>query len=194
MLHRERQGAGKRRQIAVGQLIRARRLELGMTLQALAEKSGLSVPFISQVERNQANASMVSLLNLATGLDVSVSEFIELPMGEAPIRRRSKPQRIAVDSPVRYTQLSAGLKFQQMDALLMHIPPGHVFPVDQREGEDFLYVLKGELHTQLGDLEETLRQGDSMHFNSRTPHTASNLSDEEVVLLYVGTPSVFKVG
>lgn len=186
-------GKPGRTKFATGQTIRARRLELGLTLQALAEKSGLSVAFISQVERNQASASMVSLMNLARALDVSVTTFMEIPMGAAPVRRRSDPQYIEIESPVQYIQLSAGMKFQQMDALLMIIPPGHVFPIDQREGEDFLYVLKGELYTELGDLKETLRAGDSTHFNSRTPHTASNLTNEEVVLLYVGTPSVFRV-
>ena len=137
---------------------------------------------------------MVSLMNLATALGVSVTTFMEIPLGEAPIRRSSNPQYIEIDSPVQYIQLSAGMQFQQMDALLMIIPPGHVFPVDQREGEDFLYVLKGELYTELGDLKETLREGDSSHFNSRTPHTASNLTDEDVILLYVGTPSVFRAG
>lgn len=191
MLHREQENRGKTR-FAAGQTIRARRQELGLTLQNLAAKSGLSVPFISQVERNQASASLVSLMNLARALEVSVSTFMEIPLGEAPIRRRSSPQRIEIESPVEYVQLSAGMKFQQMDALLMIIPPGHVFPIDQREGEDFLYVLKGELQTELGELKETLREGDSSHFNSRTPHTAANLTGEEVVLLYVGTPSVFK--
>ena len=191
MLHREKREGG-RTKFATGQTIRARRQELGFTLQTLADKSGLSPAFISQVERNQASASMVSLMNLARALDVSVTTFMELPMGEAPIRRRSDPQYIEIESPVRYVQLSAGMQFQQMDALLMIIPPGHVFPVDQREGEDFLYVLKGELYTELGSLKETLREGDNTHFNSRTPHTARNLTDEEVVLLYVGTPSVFQ--
>ena len=177
---------------ATGQTIRARRQELGLTLQALAEKSGLSPAFISQVERNQASASMVSLMNLARALDVSVTAFMEIPLGEAPVRRRSEPQYIEVESPVQYIQLSAGMKFQQMDALLMTIPPGHVFPVDQREGEDFLYVLEGELYTELGAIKETLREGDSTHFNSRTPHTARNLTDKDVVLLYIGTPSVFR--
>ncbi len=186
-------GKPRRTQFATGQTIRARRLELGLTLQALAEKSGLSVAFISQVERNQASASMVSLMNLARALEVSVTTFMEIPMGEAPIRRRSDPQYIEIESPVQYIQLSAGMKFQQMDALLMIIPPGHVFPIDQREGEDFLYVMKGELYTELGEIKETLRAGDSTHFNSRTPHTASNLTNEDVVLLYVGTPSVFRV-
>ena len=191
MLHREKAGGGRAR-FATGQTIRARRQELGLTLQALADKSGLSPAFISQVERNQASASMVSLMNLAQALDVSVTTFMELPLGEAPVRRRSAPHFIEIESPVQYVQLSAGMQFQQMDAVLMIIPPGHVFPVDQREGEDFLYVLKGELYTELGSLKETLREGDSTHFNSRTPHTARNLTDKEVVLLYVGTPSVFR--
>jgi uncharacterized cupin superfamily protein len=73
----------------------------------------------------------------------------------------------------------------------MSIPPGHVFPTDRRDGEDFLYVLKGELNAVVGDVKTTLRTGDSMHFDSRVPHTARNDSDAEVLLLYVGTPSVF---
>jgi len=178
--------------IAAGEMIRARRRELGLTLQALAQMTKLSPAFISQVERNKAAASMVSLMNIARALEVRVTTFMEIPAGEKPVRRRDNPQRIEVDSPVEYVQLSAGMKFQQMDAIFMVIPPGHVFPVDQREGEDFLYVLKGALYSELGDLKLTLREGDSMHFNSRTPHTASNRTDEEVHLLYVGTPSVFK--
>ncbi|MDE0128704.1 MAG: XRE family transcriptional regulator [Gammaproteobacteria bacterium] len=191
MLKRE-QPSEARSIIAAGEIIRARRQELGLTLQELAEKTRLSAAFISQVERNKAAPSMVSLMNIARALGARVSMFMELPAGENPVRRKNSPQRIEVDSPVEYIQLSAGMKFQQMDAILMVIPPGHVFPVDQREGEDFLYVLKGELYSELGDLKLTLKEGDSMHFNSRTPHTASNRTDEEVHLLYVGTPSVFK--
>ena len=191
MLKRE-QPSREKPVIAAGEIIRARRQELGLTLQELAQMTQLSPAFISQVERNKAAASMVSLVNIARALEVRVTTFMEIPAGEKPFRRRDDPQRIEVDSPVKYVQLSAGMKFQQMDAIFMVIPPGHVFPVDQREGEDFLYVLKGELYSELGDLKLTLREGDSMHFNSRTPHTASNRTDEEVHLLYVGTPSVFK--
>lgn len=172
-------------------MIRARRLHLGLTLQNLGEKAGLSPAFISLVERNKANPSLVSLVNLARALDVKASTFMEIPAGESHVRRRSDPQQIEVDSPVAYHQLSACMKFQQMDAIFMKIPPGHIFPDDQREGEDFLYVVKGELYCEVGEEKVTLREGDSMHFNSRTVHNASNLSDSEVELLYVGTPSVF---
>ena len=191
MLNRE-QPRSSVQTVAAGEMIRARRLELGITLQELANKSKLSPAFISQVERNKAAASMVSLMNIARALDVRVTTFMDIPAGETPVRRKDNPQRIEVDSPVEYIQLSAGMKVQQMDAILMIIPPGHVFPVDQREGEDFLYVLKGELYSELGDTKLTLKEGDSMHFNSRTPHTASNMTDDVVRLLYVGTPSEFK--
>ena len=180
-----------KRLLQAGQMIRARRVQLGLTLQQLGEKAGLSPAFISLVERNKASPSLVSLVNLARALDVKASAFMEIPAGEALVRRRSDPQHIEVDSPVEYNQLSACMRFQQMDAIFMRIPPGHVFPDDQREGEDFLYVIKGELYCELGDEKVTLAEGDSMHFNARTVHNASNLTDSEVELLYVGTPSVF---
>lgn len=177
--------------LLVGALVRARRKESGLTLQQLAEKAGLSAAFISQVERNKAVPSIVSLANIARALETNITEFMEIPQGEQPIRTGDDPQYIQIDSPVRYIQLSANMKLQKMDAILMRIPPGHVFPTDQREGEDFLYLLEGELYTELGNLKKTLKAGDSMHFNSRTRHTASNLTESDVVLLYVGTPSIF---
>ena len=178
--------------ILVGALVRAKRKEAGLTLQQLAESAGLSAAFISQVERNKVVPSIVSLANIAMALDTNVTEFMEIPQGEQPIRTADNPQYIQMDSPVTYIQLSANMKLQKMDAILMRIPPGHVFPVDQRDGEDFLYVLEGELYSELGNIKKTLKAGDSMHFNSRTRHTASNLSEEDVVLLYVGTPSIFE--
>ena len=178
--------------LLVGALVRARRKEAGLTLQQLAAKAGLSAAFISQVERNKVVPSIVSLANIARALNANVTEFMEIPQGEQPFKTADNPQYIKMDSPVRYIQLSANMKLQKMDAILMRIPPGHVFPVDQREGEDFLYVLEGELYSELGDLKTTLKAGDSMHFNSRTRHTASNLSEADVVLLYVGTPSIFE--
>ncbi len=178
--------------ILVGAMVRARRKQANLTLQQLADRAGLSAAFISQVERNKVVPSIVSLANIAKSLDTSVTEFMEIPQGERPIRTADNPQYIQMDSPVTYIQLSANMKLQKMDAILMRIPPGHVFPVDQRDGEDFLYVLEGELYSELGNIKKTLKAGDSMHFNSRTRHTASNLSETDVLLLYVGTPSIFE--
>ncbi len=187
-------GAAKRRKsqaMPVGSRIRSRRKELGLTLKQLAETSGLSAPFISQVERDHSVPSLISLVSLARALDVDMNYFVALPENSSVVHRAEKQPRITVDSPVEYYRLDASLKNQKMDAILMRIPPGHVFPVDQREGEDFLMVLEGELVAEVGEVSTTLTKGDNMHFDSRLPHTARNESQHEAVLLYVGTPSIF---
>lgn len=180
------------RKIAIGGRIKARRQEMGLTLQALAEASGLSAPFISQAERDQSVPSLVSLSALAAALEVDIGYFMEVPKDENIVRLASDPEIIDLDSPVVYHQLSSALPGQLMDAILMTIPPGHRFPIDQREGEDFLYMVEGELVSKVGDVVVKLKKGDSMHFRSQSPHSAWNESDSDAVLLYVGTPSIFR--
>lgn len=176
---------------SIGIMLNARRKELKMTLQQLADKSGLSAPFISQAERNQTVPSMVSLVKLASALSVDLKYFMEVPHDGSIVHRHNELPVIDMDSPVTYFQMSSDLTNQQMDAILMRIPAGHAFPVDQREGEDLLYVLEGELYAEVGDVKTTLVAGDSMHFKSSVVHTAINKSDKDVLLLYVGTPSIF---
>lgn len=180
------------RKIAIGGRIKGRRQELGMTLQALADASGLSAPFLSQAERNQTVPSLVSLTALANALGVEIGYFMEVPKDQNIVRRTDSPEYIDIDSPVIYQQLSSALPGQMMDAILMTIPPGHRFPTDQREGEDFLYMVDGELVSQVGDVTAVLKRGDSMHFRSQTPHSAWNASDKDAILLYVGTPTLFR--
>lgn len=172
-------------------MVKLRRKELGMTLRELAEKSGLSSPFLSQVERSQAVPSMVSLTKLADAMGVDLKYFMEIPHDDSIVHRGDDLPVIEMDSPVTYYNMSSALTNRKLDGILMSIPAGHVFPIDRREGEDFLYVLKGELNAVVGDVRTSLRAGDAMHFDSRVPHTARNDSDQEVLLLYVGTPSVF---
>lgn len=181
----------KKARLPLGERIKARRTELGMTLQELARRSSLSAPFISQAERDLTIPSLVSLLALAKALDVDLVYFMRLPEVAKIVHRASKPSRIEIDSPVIYHDLASQLPNRQFDVILMHIPPGHAFPVDQRNGEDVLYLVSGELHASAGETKTVLKAGDSMHFDSRLPHTAHNASDQEAVLLYVGTPSVF---
>jgi len=175
----------------VGEMIRRRRTERGLTLQQLADKSGLSAPFLSQAERNQTVPSMVSLIKLAHALEVELAYFMEIPHDDSIVHRADKPGVIDMESPVTYLSLSSDLTNRQLDAILMIIPPGHEFPTDRRDGEDFLYVIEGEMYAVVGEVSTTLKRGDSMHFDSRVAHSAKNESDSNVVLLYVGTPSIF---
>ncbi|TWB51067.1 helix-turn-helix domain-containing protein [Nitrospirillum viridazoti] len=182
----------RRRQMPMGDRIRARRKALGLTLQQVAERSGLSAPFISQAERDLSVPSLVSLLALADALTVDLTYFMEVPDSGTIVHRAAKPRRIEVDSPVDYIDLASNLADRKLDIILMRVPPGHAFPTDQRNGEDFLYVVEGEVTGTVGKTKAKLGAGDSLHFDSLQPHSARNASDRDVVLLYVGTPSIFR--
>ena len=177
--------------LPAGWILRDKRKATGLTSQALAERSCLSAAFISQVERNKATPSVVSLLKLANALGVNISALIEVPQSAEIIRRGNDLRQLEVGSPAEYFQLGSSLPNQRMDAIMSRIPPGYVSPIDQREGEEFVYILEGELAVTVGDVRTTLHQGDSMHYDSWVPHSTRNETDRDVVLIYVGTPRLF---
>ncbi|MEM8984386.1 MAG: XRE family transcriptional regulator [Pseudomonadota bacterium] len=177
---------------SIGGLLKARRQELGLTLQELAKRAELSAAFISQAERGKATPSIVSLINLARALEVEIGYFIEPPAPTSLVRRGDDPQYVEIDSPVTYARLDTNIRNQRMNALLMEIPPGTRLPVVRRaEGEDFFYILEGEVQQSIGGETFTLRKGDSAHYNTQVDHDVVNNSDQVAVTLWVGTPIIF---
>ncbi|WP_157216009.1 helix-turn-helix domain-containing protein [Flavisphingomonas formosensis] len=173
----------------IGAAIRDRRRRLGMTLQALADASGLSVPFLSQVERNLAMPSLVSLTSIAGALGVEMSYFVGAPSAGQIVRRGDEPEYLQLGgAPVVYTLLSGRHEERKMEALLIAIPPGISSPVAHREGEGFWYIMEGEIEMWLGQEHFLLRAGDSAHFDQRHPYRMRNGSEREVRMLWVGTP------
>ncbi len=177
--------------IGIAALIRDRRKKLGLTLQDLAEQSGLSASFISQAERGKATPSVVSLMSLAKPLNVELDYFFKTPKGTRILRRGDDPEYIDIDSPVTYIRLSSGLPDEKMDAIHHIIPPGLSFPRVHREGEAFYLVLEGQLHFELGDEVFELNATDSLHFNTHLEYTMENRGKKPVRLLWVGTPPIF---
>src|SRR3954470_1508727 len=139
-------------QLPIASAVRARRRRLGLTLQELARTSGLSAPFLSQVERGQATPSITSLLAIAQALQVDIHYFINPPPSSQIVRRAKSPEAIDTGSPVKYVRLSGGHPERQMEALLMSIPAGTKAPAAAREGEGVYYVLEGELNRMPGSV------------------------------------------
>ncbi|MFK7886729.1 MAG: helix-turn-helix domain-containing protein [Gammaproteobacteria bacterium] len=177
---------------SLGSLLRAKRKELGMTLQELAKKADLSAAFLSQAENGKATPSIISLINIAQALGTDVHYFITPPASKSLVRRADDPREIEVESPVTYYRLDADIRNQRMSALRMTVPPGVELPVAHRdEGEDFFYVLEGEIEQLIGDEIFTLTTGDSAHHNTQVNHKCINRSDKPAHLLWVGTPTLF---
>lgn len=177
---------------SIGGLLKARRRALKMTLQEIAKRSQLSTAFLSQVERGKAVPSIVSLINIARALETDIHYFVTPPAPSSLVRRADNPEYIELDSPIVYKRLDAEIRNQRMNALIMEIPPGTALPAVHRdEGEDFFYVLEGEVEQTIGDKAFTLRKGDSAHHNTQVDHSVINKSNRVARLLWVGTPVLF---
>ncbi len=175
----------------IGAAIRDRRRRLGMTLQDLADACGLSVPFLSQIERDRAMPSLVSLTAVAAALGVEMSYFVGAPPPGQVVRRGSEPEHLHFGTgPVSYVRMSGRHEERKMEALHITVPPGLASPVAHREGEGFWYVLEGQLDVWIGQEHFRLCAGDSAHFDQRHPYRMRNDGPADVKMIWVGTPSL----
>lgn len=183
----------------LGARIRELREAAGMSLRQVASRSGLTAGFLSQVERGLSNIALTSLRSVATALEVPVSDFFnhgspapaEPPADEIVFtltRASSQPARV-VSGGMHYELLSARVPGLVLEPMIVHIEPGN--PKDglsEHAGEEFAYILTGELLYEVGGVEHRLYSGDSLHLRSNTPHRLYNDTDTTTVVISVVTP------
>ena len=173
-------------------LLQDRRKQLGVTLQELADRSGLSPAFLSQAERGKTTPSLISILKLAEALQVDINYFVTPPEPGSLVRRADGPVRIDMVSPVAYYRLDSAVKNKKLTVLLVEIPPHCIIPpVSRDEGEELIYVLSGRLRTEIDHEVFDLSPGDSLHLNSQSQRAISNITDSTTRCIWVGTPPIF---
>ncbi|MCF1740863.1 helix-turn-helix domain-containing protein [Paradevosia shaoguanensis] len=177
----------------VGALIRARRQQLRMTLQALGDAAGVSVGYLSQVERDHATPSLGTLAQIARSLDLGVDYFIATPSAEDGLTRSTERNRFSVDgSSIIYERIAADFTGNVLSSFILNVPPGYRSETVSHEGEEILFVLSGSISLRLDEEDVTLSDGDSMHFRGNRPHSWTNDSDEIARLLWTGTLPMFR--
>lgn len=179
----------------VGALIRARRRQLQLTLQMLGEASGVSVGYLSQVERDHATPSLGTLAQIASALDVGIEYFIATPSTENALTRAGKRSRFSIDgSSMVYERIGAEFPGNTLSSFILTVPPGYRSETVSHEGEEILFVLEGEIALNLKNKESVLAAGDSIHFRGNNPHSWWNDSDKPARLLWTGTLTMFRTG
>jgi len=177
----------------VGALIRARRQQLHMTLQELCDAAGISVGYLSQVERDHATPSLGTLAQIARSLDLGVDYFIATPSAEDGLTRSSERNRFSVDgSSIIYERIAADFTGNVLSSFILNVPPGYNSETVSHEGEEILFVLEGEISLRLEGEDVKLQAGDSMHFRGNRPHSWTNDSNEIARLLWTGTLPMFR--
>ncbi len=161
----------------LGARVRELRRERGLTLVQLAEATGLSHPFLSQVERGLANFSLPSLRRIAVALETSPVELMaaaEASDGaEAPprveVRLASDGDDVVSDfAQDRAVALARGARpFLPMSIECVRTVPGEVFTHAE---DEWVIVLSGELHLELDGEEQVLGVGDSAYYAGGVAH------------------------
>lgn len=188
----------------VGARMRQFRTERGLTLRGLAARSGLSIGFLSQVERGVSSIGLTALNSVAAALDRPVAEFFadgeeaasdgvtaSLPSHFTLTRAESGATEYK-SGQVTYRMLSDRGPNLVLEPMLVHIAPG-----GRREeayahaGEEFAYVVTGELLYEVDGVEHRLMPGDSVHLRSNVPHNMYNDTDQVTTVVSVVTPRLF---
>ncbi|MCK8613822.1 helix-turn-helix domain-containing protein [Gordonia sp. C13] len=177
----------------LGAEVRRNRKKRSMTLGQLAEQTGLSIGFLSLVERGRTNPSFTSLLRIAGALNIPMSalmpgpdqpadESSPDPGGREPHRHAVHPSGVYRD---RYITPENAKTIQVLEAILEPGDRSRVAPYKHSEEEELILVLDGELEFDTGDTTRLLRAGEALLIDPRIPHSYRNPGKVAVRWLWI---------
>lgn len=166
---------------------------MGLTLKTVADGAGLSVGFISQVERDLVAPSLSSLAGMAAVLEVPMAELIpDVAPAPAETRHNKRPiYHVGAETTKAYERISTTFPGSVLTSVIIHELPGDRTEPMRHEGEELFYVLEGTLTVEVEDRRTILNAGDSLHFSSRRRHSSWNHGTTTAVILHTCTMDVF---
>lgn len=170
----------------LGELIKKIRKKQKMTLKTLAEKTDLSISFLSQLERGKSSATLNSLKKISLALDVNPGIFFEDLNEEGKTAKEAVNERQTNSAQFIYKDLSGKMKNPAFSPMLITLKPGdNEGESFSHVGQEFLYVIQGMLTVQIEDELQTLESGESIMFDSSKVHYWYNYSEADVKFLCV---------
>ena len=174
----------------MGGHLRQLRTKHGLSLAQVAKAVGVSVGFLSALERSHMSASVGTLRKLARFYKTNILNFFDPTEFNSRVVRPDSRKVLEAGPGVRMELLAWGNTV--MEPHLFRVAPGSGSGESYaHEGEEFLYVLRGELRIALEGEDYQLKSGDSFYFESATPHSWKNPGKTETWILWVNTPPTF---
>ncbi|HEX2706430.1 MAG TPA: XRE family transcriptional regulator [Solirubrobacterales bacterium] len=172
------------RPAAVGPRIRALRDAMGMSLRDLSERSGVSAPMLSQVERGETSPTLAVAAKIAAGLELTLSQLLRLDEGQHVAVSRASGRRHSTRGGHRFEELTPPMPGQRADVSLHVLEPGATTggradpPMHEPGSRETAVVLAGTLALIVDGTRYELPEGDSVTFDADLPHHFENDGEE----------------
>lgn len=172
--------------LKIGDRIRMMRLNQKRTLQEIADSSELSRSMISKIENNRTIPSVAALVKVAKSLGTNISNLLEHDAFlNAIITTKQKAEENLTSTDKGYMIYPYGSEYHEkkMQPFLFVARKGEVKQHEvSHEGEEFIYIISGQMKMQVGEVEYLLKSGDSLYFNSVQKHGIMPVSNEVIYL------------
>ena len=182
------------------------RKKQGLTLRDLAQRSGLSANYLSQIERGISNPSIGTLKKIADSMNITLMSLVGSEKGgsrrlhlqkqqgeEVKVVRREKRKILVYPGGQRKAFLLTPDLQRRLEVLLTEENPQSVMEDEwyQHEGEEFGFILEGRYEVTIEDKTYILEEGDSICFPSHFPHKMRCIGEKAAKTLWVITPPSF---
>lgn len=174
--------------------IKELRQEKNMTLKDLSEVTGLSLSFLSQIERGASSLSITSLKKIADALNIHINYFfLEEDEKQKYVIRKEERHSFSTNLGSQiYTRLAGTFPGRKLEPLFVTLPPlmKELHPYSHN-GEEFYWVMDGEVIFYINQEKYHLKEGDTIHFPSSLSHQWENPLNQESKVISIATPIIF---
>ncbi len=174
----------------IGEKIKDIREKKGLSIEDVAKKTGFSKEFLKDIEDGKVSPPLGIIVKLSKALDTMMSTIFDEKGEKNYCVMRVKDQKVeprvsSTGHHYKYIPLATGLKEKHMETFLVKLYPDSKEELSVHEGEEFIYVLDGEVKVIIGNDVEILTMGDTIYYLSSTPHFITTNTDKPALILAV---------
>lgn len=185
--------------IHVGDKLKTLRETHRLSVADLSERSGVSVEAVELIEAEGSVSSLAPLVKLSRALGVRLGTLLDDDKGIGPaitrageaaeVARESSLETGSSESPLMFFSMAQGRLSRHMDPFMIDVAPAAERSTSTHEGEEFIYVMSGELEVEYGKETHLLKEGDSIYYDSIVPHQVRGGKEGARILAVVYAPA-----
>jgi transcriptional regulator with XRE-family HTH domain len=178
----------------IGRKLKTLRLEKKMTLKDMATRIGCSVALLSQIENNNISPPITTLSRLTKALEVKIGSLFDDEESKYFVMRKDEKKSVSEYFPTLEKKVAhfcephfSKMRNMKMTPYLITLSGDSQGSMGGKQGESFIYVIKGRFEMSLDSRELTLEEGDSIYFDTTMAHGYRSREGSEATILEVRT-------